>query len=300
MDKPGRSGFVLIDALVTVGLSLITASLIFPVIWQTRAIADRVGCQDRLKRISMAVLAYEREHGRLPPRSTISPEHGWFTLILPFAGEEAIVKKIRFDLPYYDPANKEAIGTHLSVMQCPATPSPGRTVAGTTGGKNWTASAGDYAGNGGVFPNVMEMGILPPETDRWTVFANESIRAPLRLADIVDGQSNTLLVTEMAGRNEAWFAGTRDKEHPQDATRGPWAAPNHFEVRGHSRDGRTYPGLCAVNCSNFSGIYGFHPDGANVAACDGSVHFIHKDMNIMILYALCTHAGGEIMTASDW
>ncbi|VTR96667.1 Prepilin-type N-terminal cleavage/methylation domain-containing protein OS=Singulisphaera acidiphila (strain ATCC BAA-1392 / DSM 18658 / VKM B-2454 / MOB10) GN=Sinac_3867 PE=4 SV=1: SBP_bac_10 [Gemmata massiliana] len=294
-----RAGVALRESLIVLAFVLVAIGVFFPAIQKARAAAADVTCREHLKRVAQAALGYERDRGELPPRSVTTPEHGWFALVVPHLGEEELATRIRFDTPYYDPTNKAAVNTHLAVAQCPAAPRQNRTVAGTTDGVKWTAAATDYACNGGVFPAVMEAGILPADTSRWTVFANERERRPLKLSDVQDGVSNTLLLVEMAGRNEAWFTGGRDADHPQAPVRGPWATQNHFEVRGHSADGKSYPGPCAVNCSNFAGIYAFHSGGANVAFCDGSTRFLRKGMNIMVLYALCTHTGGEVLTASD-
>jgi prepilin-type processing-associated H-X9-DG protein len=39
-----------------------------------------------------------------------------------------------------------------------------------------------------------------------------------------------------------------------------------------------------------------HVGGANYVFADGSVHFISQSINIITLEALCTYAGGEVIT----
>jgi prepilin-type processing-associated H-X9-DG protein len=44
--------------------------------------------------------------------------------------------------------------------------------------------------------------------------------------------------------------------------------------------------------------YGYsseHPGGANLAFCDGSVRFLANSTNLIVLLALTTKAGGEVI-----
>jgi prepilin-type processing-associated H-X9-DG protein len=52
---------------------------------------------------------------------------------------------------------------------------------------------------------------------------------------------------------------------------------------------------CLINCSNDLGIYGFHTGGAQVVFCDGSVHFLAKEMSPQTVIALITRSGTEII-----
>jgi prepilin-type processing-associated H-X9-DG protein len=47
-------------------------------------------------------------------------------------------------------------------------------------------------------------------------------------------------------------------------------------------------------------VYSFHPGGANAVFADGSVHFLKADINIRVLTALVTRAGGEVVSATDY
>jgi prepilin-type processing-associated H-X9-DG protein len=55
-----------------------------------------------------------------------------------------------------------------------------------------------------------------------------------------------------------------------------------------------------VNCTNNREVYSFHPDGANVAFADGSVHFLKATINIRVFARLVTRAGGEIISGGDF
>ena len=46
--------------------------------------------------------------------------------------------------------------------------------------------------------------------------------------------------------------------------------------------------------------YSFHQGGANICFADGSVRFVKQSVNIAVLAALVTKAGGEIIDASTF
>jgi prepilin-type processing-associated H-X9-DG protein len=60
------------------------------------------------------------------------------------------------------------------------------------------------------------------------------------------------------------------------------------------------PGPCGIKCTNDRQPYGFHPGGCNFLLADGAVHFLRDGMEIRVLAALATRAGGEAVPAGDW
>jgi prepilin-type processing-associated H-X9-DG protein len=119
-----------------------------------------------------------------------------------------------------------------------------------------------------------------------------------RLAEITDGASHTILVTEYAGRPTLWRAG---RPVPGTyAVPAAWVGGNMIFGQGSSYDGTTQPGPCAINCTNDREVYSFHPGGANAVFADGSVHFLKASIDIRIFARLVTRAGGEVVSAGDF
>jgi prepilin-type processing-associated H-X9-DG protein len=55
----------------------------------------------------------------------------------------------------------------------------------------------------------------------------------------------------------------------------------------------TQNGPCAVNCTNADEMYAFHTGGANICFGDGGVRYLSTSVNIRVVAALITRAGGE-------
>jgi prepilin-type processing-associated H-X9-DG protein len=120
----------------------------------------------------------------------------------------------------------------------------------------------------------------------------------IRLTDISDGASNTLLVVEVAGRPKLLRAGRHVAG--DFAFGGSWASnANVVSIVGSSADGSTMPGPCAINCTNRQ-LYAFHSGGAHFLYADGSVHFLRASVSIRVLAALATRAGGEVVTGDGY
>jgi prepilin-type processing-associated H-X9-DG protein len=114
-----------------------------------------------------------------------------------------------------------------------------------------------------------------------------------RLVDITDGASQTILITECAGRPELWRT---SGQIPGYAPGGVWVGGSIILFAGATPDGATKPGPCAINCTNNREPFSFHPAGINVVFADGSVRFLQEDMDIRNFARLVTRAGEEVVT----
>jgi hypothetical protein len=95
----------------------------------------------------------------------------------------------------------------------------------------------DYAAISGITVDVVPA-VFPPSYPR---FEAMPVDEALRLSDILDGESSTLLVAEGAGRPQVWLAGqATGKSPPNDKS--TWSAWNGNFIRGYSKDGKVMPG----------------------------------------------------------
>ena len=151
-------------------------------------------------------------------------------------------------------------------------------------------ACGDYAGVREIDTRLVELGLVDRAANYQGVLTENYLT---RLADITDGASQTILVTECAGRPKLWRAG---RPVPGIyAPGGAWVGGTLIFGQGSTPDGATKPGPCAINCTNDREVYSFHPAGANAVFADGSVHFLKADIDIRIFARLVTRAGGEVV-----
>ena len=150
--------------------------------------------------------------------------------------------------------------------------------------------------------------------DLSTFNANNIVNTPIphvRIASITDGTSNSVMVGEDAARPVGYNhnrqiyvqnGGPVDGViNPASGGGGAWADPFTFaHLDGSSADGIRGNGICLINCTSNNEIYSFHPGGANMLFADGSVHFIKESANPLIIVALITRAGGEIISADQY
>lgn len=80
-------------------------------------------CGVNLKRIGLAMRAYQRDHGTFPPAVVLSPDgkpmHSWRVLLLPYLGHDDLYRLYRFDERWDGPNNLYLAAQMPGVFACP-------------------------------------------------------------------------------------------------------------------------------------------------------------------------------------
>ncbi len=300
---PRRSAFTLIELLVVIAIIATLIGLLLPAVQKVREAAARMSCQNNLKQIGLAMHNYESAHGGLPPRRSFRPgtRRGWGPAILPYIEQEPLGKSYRFDKDFYAPENAANIIVPLKLFICPSGPGD-RTVTVIQGGNTAVGAAGDYFGPNSFSSTLYGVPSLSGDTTV-TALLDDKNR---RVTDITDGTSNTLLITEQAGRPDFYILGRRQASNAglsQAHNWGPWASFQVFQVWQFGSDGITKDGPggpCTINCNNSQGVYAFHTGGANAVFADGSVRFLNQTLHPNILFGIVTINGGEVLAGDGW
>jgi prepilin-type N-terminal cleavage/methylation domain-containing protein/prepilin-type processing-associated H-X9-DG protein len=324
-----RIGFTLIELLVVIAIIAILIGLLLPAVQKVREAAARSQCQNNLKQLALAWHSYHDVNECFPWGGSYlftfadgsTTETNWIVIILPYLEQGVLFQN------YYSMSSSTIYGTSSDpsvnpsaavgpTLLCPSDDFQQRQVQDVTGGFTQTAGCvmgtSDYLANGGY-------GYL--WTGNGVALLGATPGATVRITDVTDGTSSTLMVGEHSSHNDPLWAATLAGQSgycwgmPADNPTGPfymaWNAyffdrlgsadanglglPMNWRIPSTSTDPWT---VCEFG---FSGYASNHAGGANFAFCDGSVHFLPNGVsttpagNITLLMALSTISGGETL-----
>jgi prepilin-type N-terminal cleavage/methylation domain-containing protein/prepilin-type processing-associated H-X9-DG protein len=315
-----RAAFTLIELLVVIAIIAILIGLLLPAVQKVREAANRMSCQNNLKQLGLGLHNYHDANNALPgnirPDAVSTVRVRWVTYLLPYLEQENMYRNVNLSVNWHLPANLSVFGSRLKVVECPSAPN-GPVVDGAPDtSPPWIpiVANGDYAAIYGVDPRLVSLGLVDTaSTGVENGAVSRSIK--LRFADLSDGLSNTLHVTESAGRPDLYRNGriVRKANGTDRVNGGGWCRPASDlpMLVGSSSDGSTFPGPCGINCTNgeaigtyphpfygtlgSSQVYGFHSGGVNALFGDGSVRFLQQGISIRTLARLVTRNGGEVV-----
>lgn len=314
MSKSERKrpmGFTLVEMLVVIAIIGVLVALVLPAIQAARESARRTECQNNLKQIAFAVQQYNAKYQVFPPGSLGGrTEHGWMPALLTYMEKESLASIYNWRVSWNDTSNQEAVMSRLDFLACPSAPVDEHRLDKVAPGIE--AAVSDYAPVGAVDPIVVAQLSPPPKSLGGVMTRLILTTTPrpkwIRVQDIRDGLSNTVVVVEDAGRPIFY---TKDGQGPLNNNPGNgelpvvngrvrgagWADPDSM-IRFHSvaPDGLSTPGPCAVNCTNNNEAFAFHPGGVYCFFADNSIHFLAEEMSPKVYAALVTRYGGEVIS----
>ncbi len=321
--ETGR-GFTLIEVLVAIGILALLIALLMPAVQAARESARRLGCQNNLKQIGLALANYETTHrvnpfgvgGGGPPgyvprwsaHSQILPglEQGWLFNSLNFSG-------IPWDHqePFSWP-NTTALSVRIATFLCP---SDTDQIIDSLGHNNYRGSAGtqpydlqkdspDKTGrNTGVFWYQSAVGTSAiRDGTSLTAMASERCLGVPAHPDILADYYVTAPSIPACSRATSEL--TPRYVNEVEWSGGRWGDGDMFYTRYHSIFPPNRPS-CNFGSDDWNGqiivtATSRHPSGVNLMLADGSVRFVKDTIDSRIWQALGTIAGGEVVTADQY
>jgi prepilin-type N-terminal cleavage/methylation domain-containing protein/prepilin-type processing-associated H-X9-DG protein len=319
-----RPAFTLIELLVVIAIIGILIALLLPAVQKVRAAAARIKCSNNMKQQGLALHNYHDVYGSFPngmvndnekPPAGYHPEWSWMALTLEFYEEGNLYRQAdiyahmgQASDGYYNafgdlgkPPNP-AVSTVVKLWTCPADTRTDLTGPGKTDAeKTITVAFTEYLGvNGSQGPKQNKYGVWQGQNG--ILFHMSQIR----IADITDGTSNTLMVGERppsADLNFGWWFGSdgRDEQGTGEGTMGAMDQ-EYFNVvltkppfNCPTPKLGFQPGDVNDNCDQVH-FWSLHSGGANFLLADGSVHFLNYGIDPSIFLWLCVRNDGQSVT----
>lgn len=331
-----RRAFTLIELLVVIAIIAVLIALLLPAVQQAREAARRTQCRNNLKQLGLALHNYESSIRVFPPNlvpggnfNYSAGNWGVLAYLSPYLDQTPLYNLMNLNAPTYastspyniaDPNNALAASYIIPMFLCPS------DKARSLGGDYGVASLGpaNYCANQGT-------GISPgangsPYNADGVMYANSNTK----IADILDGTSNTACMTEsvlgdgprsasgatppasvqkvyaylvtfQSSLDDASCAGATNW-NIQDLRQFLWYSG---EIRNTAYNHYYTPNAKTWDCiTNASGL-GFtaigwktarsvHVGGVHVLLCDGSVRFVGDNIDLKVWRNLATRAGGEV------
>jgi prepilin-type N-terminal cleavage/methylation domain-containing protein/prepilin-type processing-associated H-X9-DG protein len=289
--------FTLVELLVVIAIVGVLLGLLLPAVQKVREAANRLTCSNSLRQLALAAHHYHDDRQAFPPGFFRAPGP-WlearvvtlYVALLPYVEQGNLERRWDFTRygnnlgPYPTATASQVIA--LAVCPSDALPRPAVDLNDAEAApRHWGLVS--YGGNAGVRATGV------PTKDG--IFFEGSA---VRIADVTDGVSNTLLW----GERNHWDP-NYDRLCPRDpiGTNGWWAyagtadlllgaaLPVNYQVPA------TAAGCDAVKADRLSAFGSRHPGGANFALADGSVRFLTEKMPLATLQALSTRGKGEVV-----
>jgi prepilin-type N-terminal cleavage/methylation domain-containing protein/prepilin-type processing-associated H-X9-DG protein len=340
--RPGRArlGFTLIELLVVIAIIGVLIALLLPAVQAAREAARRAQCTNNLKQVGLGLHNFESANGFFPPSGirgsgycrpmniNVGPDgkilpNGQrassyvFTHILPHMEQVSLYNSYNIKMDFRRGDNSTSVATIISTLLCPSSPNgekfhvfnDANGDAANTGGPytNVRTAVTDYAISNGVEAGLVASGQVDiQDAGQYSMLQNVTGGEPDNVtyhAQVTDGLSNTIMMSEAAARPHLYRAGgLRDASvNPGEGSAGGWADyDTGYTLHSYTVDGRRTPGPCFTSCYNGNEDYSFHPGGANYLMGDGSVRFVKGTTNIRIYVRLLTRAGGEVLSSDQY
>jgi prepilin-type N-terminal cleavage/methylation domain-containing protein/prepilin-type processing-associated H-X9-DG protein len=299
-----KRGFTLVELLVVIAIIGVLVALLLPAVQAAREASRRSQCLSNLKQVGLAMYSYEDVYKRLPVGAYGCCWGTWQVSILPYIEQGNLFNLYfhdnKFGVPtdiyrYSHAPNFPVTKANIKVLKCPSDLSPPRFANSGITYHNYNVNFGNTIYDQSDFGGIIFAGAPFGEVTQVTAPS----KSGARFAEITDGLSNTLMLSEViqghAGdlRGFSWWRGGAAFQGYQ----GPNSAiPDCLFAGGQCDPNNRLNPPCVVATATSPTMIAArsrHGGGVQAVMCDGSTRFVSNNIAIGVWRAMCSSAGGE-------
>jgi prepilin-type N-terminal cleavage/methylation domain-containing protein/prepilin-type processing-associated H-X9-DG protein len=325
-----RRAFTLVELLVVIAIIAVLIGLLLPAVQKVRERGARLRCQNNLKQWGLAIQNMHAQTGALPFGRQDNPRRVWVVDVWPYADQGNMSLQFDMTVDFESPPNTyeftlEGIYAHTVPLYYCTSDRGANGPAYWMGDYAWRAR-GNYVINWGNQEDPINEGTSTtnPITGVTSMSGGDPMQNPalgiapfgdldymsrnlprtVRLSDITDGTTSTLLMSEIImTQNDT------DRDIRGDFLNDDLACTQFMTI--NTPNSTTPDPICW--CVNENGnapcvlvTYGSsqkaarsrHPDGVNASFADGHVQFIQNSISPTTWRWLGTMNGGEVIETS--
>jgi prepilin-type N-terminal cleavage/methylation domain-containing protein/prepilin-type processing-associated H-X9-DG protein len=302
-----RFAFTLIELLVVIAIIAVLIGLLLPAVQKVREASSRASCQNNLKQWGLGMSNMVSATGALPQGNQNNPRRVWVVMVWPYVEANNTYNEFDQTQQFYLPPNtytstfNGVYSQKIPMYYCPSD-RPGAMWTGDI----YYRARGNYVINWGN----MTVPYNPADTTQspslgyapfgYTDFTNGSKPRTVRMTDITDGASNTMLMSEviMAGQDSDYdIRGDMMNDDRPCTMFMTINTPNSGTDISPFCSATAYPNNppCTTTGSQYSqkAARSKHGNGVNALFADGSVRFINNNIPLATWRALGTMNGNE-------
>jgi prepilin-type N-terminal cleavage/methylation domain-containing protein len=303
-----NQAMTLVELLVVVAVIGILISLLLPATQAAREAARQAQCENNLRQTGLALLNFESIYRVFPASGSTKPGPGnpegsfisWRVFCLPYIERANDTNNYRMNQNWWHDSNLQAGVNTIPTFVCPSTPDQPPILSAVAKAPRPSLSLPsplarcDYETIMGVRPAIDNAKYH--NNNRFSVMHRDS---QTKIAAILDGTSQTILVTESAARPNVYRQGKSQPTLQNDQGYGWIDSESAFSLDGASSDGsREGCGIVAgcsvaINARNDNEPYSFHPAGALSLFVDGHVSFESEIVSLSTFAAQVTRAAED-------